>query len=165
MKRFKYISFCILLTLAACNDQNNKTSSESLPPQYDSPGNGNPKTEVASIPDTPKKVGYKSVFPKGTWKSYPQIVRSIWGVGSSKDEVVSIMGRPELIEPHKDGYEVWFYGKLEITFWNTVVDAVYREDLCPKYASYEALLTSDDPIERRFGAKLLEGAVKKYKLP
>ena len=150
---------CLLTGMASCENktQNNNATTRSLPQETST---APLDTAIKTLPATsePKKKNeYKSVFPKGTWKTYPQICRSLFGKGSTKDEVTHIMGSPELVEYPKDGYETWFYGKVEITFKYTFVDDVYREDLCPKYVYILDLLTSDDPIERRFGAKLMDG--------
>lgn len=112
-------------------------------------------TNIPVADTTSIKKENKSVFPKGTWKNYPQIVRSVFGEGSTKEEVLNIMGRPEMIERPEVGVEIWYYGRVEVQIKNTIVRYVVNSNECNKYVFYEDLLVSPDPIEKRFGIKLL----------
>lgn len=102
----------------------------------------------------------ESVRPNGGWQSYPQIVRSIFSMNSTKEEVQAIMGPPEYIEQtyneNNQKIETWFYGKIEIGFRKGQLTSGndYLKKF-EKYADIEDLITSSDEYEKRFGLTLL----------
>lgn len=118
-------------------------------------------TAIAPMGDnkTPKMKSV-SVFPVGTFKTYPEIVRSLFGEGSSKEEVRTVMGKPELVEPIKECCESWYYGNTEIQFKYGYVHYIVNASQCKKFVEMRDLLISNDPIEKKFGQHLLEGASK-----
>jgi hypothetical protein len=119
--------------------------------------------DMRSTLPTPEKP--TSVYPVGTFKTYPEIVRSLFGEGSNKDEVLIVMGKPELEEPDNSvsgsDRETWYYGNIEIHFKNGLViyanvDGLNADQKIEKYVDFMDLLTSIDPIERKFGHMLFE---------
>ena len=166
MRKFQYLIYSILIyyTQSSCTGNTNSNPDTFTPPAENYQNHDSTKraldaahdAELKKIEDQkkiPKK--YVSVKPKGTFKTYPQIVRTLFGRGSTEAEVLSIMGRPELIEKGTESSETWFYGRIEIYFQYTHVYDGYNLDECESYADLEELLLSDDPIEKRFGLTLL----------
>jgi hypothetical protein len=102
----------------------------------------------------------ESVRPDGGWQSYPQIVRSIFSMNSTKEEVQAIMGTPEYIEQtyneNNQRIETWFYGKIEIGFRKGQLTSGndYLKKF-EKYADIDDLITSSDEYEKRLGLILL----------
>ncbi len=157
----------VLLFLVSCKNQVNnprtiKTENwDSVKAALDAKHNAEMKEWNEKQAKQPKFV---SVFPLGTFKSYPQIVKSVFGNGSNKQEVTRVMGRPELIETTKHGYETWYYGTIEISFKYGLVNEILNAQDCKKYVSVNDLLISKDPIEKKFGQFLLDrlATIRKY---
>lgn len=91
------------------------------------------------------------------YTTYPQIKRHLFTIGSSRNDVMIVQGRPELIEqyPKEDEEEVWYYGECEIIFLNGLVDEVRYSNPTIKYVSIHDLLSSDNPVDRNMGRKML----------
>lgn len=152
-----YLSILIVVLFLSCadktksnkeNSNNRATTKEPVPAKPLSLDTG-----VVSLPHIKPKEKFISVFPLGTFKSYPQIVKGLFGIGSNQDEVRNVMGRPDL-----DKDEVWYYGTVEIHFKYGLVDNVVNPQSCKKYVSMADLLISQDPIEKKFGQFLLDRA-------
>jgi hypothetical protein len=74
-------------------------------------------------------------LPKELTETYPRLINSLFAHGSSMEEIENILGRPEYIEKkteqvtntgRRNGLEVWYYGKLEITFKNGYVSNLFN---------------------------------------
>lgn len=173
----KFSLYFFTTTLLSCNPKNDngKNSAQANNEKKENKTTIQPNTEVVqeenqdsvvrAIKTIVKKQeearqrNWQSVFPKGTWKTYPQIVSSIFGRGSTKEEVRSIMGSPELIEQFygDDAYrnekikETWYYGDIEIRFKFSIVIGGENLEKCDKYVSTTSLLMSSDPYESKLG--------------
>lgn len=113
-------------------------------------------------------------FPAGMFQTYPQIIKYIFGAGSTTEEVRIILGRPEYSEnktepvPNtgiQDRIETWYYGKMIVYFRNGVVTTVSNPANNPHCLStynidFRDLLISDIYIEKQFGLHLLENMRK-----
>jgi hypothetical protein len=161
MKYFLYLALSSV-TLMSCNENKNAiekldkkiSNSSSQPVNQDTLS-----LDTAMIIDAiPPKQGAKfnSVFPLGTFRTFPQIVRSLFGEGSKSAEVRDVMGSPELIDDSRTGHEIWYYGNVEIHFKYDIVSEVVNSQQCERYAQMISLCMSSDPIERKFGEMLLK---------
>lgn len=127
---------------------------------------------VVGVPT--RDVNRKMHFPEGMFKTYPQIVNNIFAVGTSKEELINILGRPELVEKStrnvpntgiKDDVESWYYGEMIIELTNDVVSDVSNYE-GNKHCFYNYgiqindLYISDIAIEKRWALHLLDNRAK-----
>ena len=108
-----------------------------------------------NLKDKQKSSGY----PIGTFKTYSQIVKSIFSYGSKTEEVLKVLGEPDLIDPDdSDPYgETWHYENTEIHFTYGIVDnahGIYIHDKIKHFVDAMDLINSGDPIQQEFGRKL-----------
>lgn len=175
MNHYKKFIFYLLTTiLISCNPKNdtsknsaeaNKENITSKQPNKEVVKEENHDSVVKAIDAIIKKQeeererNWQSVFPKGTWQSYPHIIRSIFSENSTKEEVISIMGTPEYVDKsyneNRNLIETWFYGKIEIGFnIRGYLRAGRNLDKCNKYVVLSSLIMSSDEYERRLGLEL-----------
>ncbi len=95
-----------------------------------------------------------SVKPIGTYKSIPQIMRSLFSNGSKKQELIKVQGLPEITDD-ENNREVWYYGNCKVYFKGDLVEEVINNEECIKYAGFHDLISSNDKIEKEFGRILL----------
>lgn len=90
----------------------------------------------------------ESVFPIGTYKTLPEIMKHLFSEGSTKSEVRTVQGEPDMIERIDLYHETWYYGNCEVHFKGQIVRGIAKLNKNIHYASlYGTLLFSPDPTE------------------
>jgi len=127
-------------------------------------------TVKVATPVIEEKANREKHFPEGMFETYPQIIKFLFAYGSTIEEVQSILGNPEYKDskterkPNTGIYntlETYYYGKMNISFKNGVVDGIdnyEKNEHCLYYYGISTgdLLVSDNPIERKWAIHLLE---------
>jgi len=104
--------------------------------------------DTASSPQ-PKEESKQSVYPMGTYKSLPEIMKHVFSEGSTKEEVRIVQGKADFTEA-EGPLENWYYGKCVVQFKGPIVGGVKDVGCNLKYADYFALGLSTDKIEKEF---------------
>jgi outer membrane protein assembly factor BamE (lipoprotein component of BamABCDE complex) len=82
----------------------------------------------------------------------------LFSYGSTRKEVLDIMGIPELVDDNYNTPNVvsWYYGNTQLQFKGDYLYYVSHEQECKHFIDYHTMIASADPIERRFAITLLQ---------
>lgn len=174
LKKFRFV-LVIILFLISCNVntdkdkiiEEQKKKIEELEQKI--PAQPVYVTEPHDTQEVKKIIKPQAHFPEGMFETYPQIIKYMFAIGSTIEEVTNILGEPDYKETNKHPYKkgmrtTYYYGKMNIEFNNGVVEDVYNYENNKHYIytyGFEVfeLLSSEIQIEKQWAQHLINNQI------